>query len=64
MNQVKISPAEGRLGILVVGCGAVATTFITGVPYSLWSWAIVFSFFHGLDFSQGCHQSKLQKTTP
>ena len=31
MNQVKISPAEGRLGILVVGCGAVATTFITGV---------------------------------
>jgi len=31
MNQVKVSPAEGRLGILVVGCGAVATTFITGV---------------------------------
>ena len=31
MNQVKISPAEGRLGILVVGCGAVATTFMTGV---------------------------------
>ena len=24
-------PAEGRLGILVVGCGAVATTFMTGV---------------------------------
>ena len=31
MNQVKVSPAEGRLGILVVGCGAVATTFMTGV---------------------------------
>ena len=31
MNQAKVSPAEGRLGILVVGCGAVATTFITGV---------------------------------
>jgi len=31
MNQVKVSPAEGRLGILVVGCGAVVTTFITGV---------------------------------
>ena len=28
MNQVKVVPAEGRLGILVVGCGAVATTFI------------------------------------
>ena len=28
---MKVSPAEGRLGILVVGCGAVATTFITGV---------------------------------
>ena len=31
MNQVKVSPAEGRLGILVVGCGAVATTLMTGV---------------------------------
>ena len=31
MNQVKESPAEGRLGILVVGCGAVATTLMTGV---------------------------------
>ena len=28
-NSVK--PAEGRLGILVVGNGAVATTFMTGV---------------------------------
>ena len=24
-------PAEGKLGIMIVGCGAVATTFITGV---------------------------------
>ena len=31
MNQSKVSPAEGRLGILVVGCGAVATTLMTGV---------------------------------
>ena len=26
-----VAPAEGKLGILVVGCGAVATTFMTGV---------------------------------
>ena len=31
MNQTEVKPAEGRLGILVVGCGAVATTFMTGV---------------------------------
>ena len=31
MNNNGLKPAEGRLGILVVGCGAVATTFITGV---------------------------------
>ena len=31
MNSQNIQPAEGRLGIMVVGCGAVATTFITGV---------------------------------
>ena len=31
MNQTKVRPAEGRLGILVVGCGAVATTLMTGV---------------------------------
>ena len=31
MNQTEVRPAEGRLGILVVGCGAVATTFMTGV---------------------------------
>jgi myo-inositol-1-phosphate synthase len=29
MSNVK--PAEGKLGIMVVGCGAVATTFMTGV---------------------------------
>lgn len=26
-----MKPAEGKLGIMVVGCGAVATTFMTGV---------------------------------
>ena len=31
MNKVYVRPAEGKLGILVVGNGAVATTFITGV---------------------------------
>ena len=31
MNNNGLKPAEGRLGILVVGCGAVATTFMTGV---------------------------------
>ena len=30
-KQTKVLPAEGKLGILVVGCGAVATTFMTGV---------------------------------
>ena len=31
MNQSKVKPAEGKLGILIVGNGAVATTFMTGV---------------------------------
>jgi myo-inositol-1-phosphate synthase len=31
MNQTNVKPADGKLGIMVVGCGAVATTFITGV---------------------------------
>ena len=31
MNQSKVKPAEGKLGVLVVGNGAVATTFMTGV---------------------------------
>ncbi len=31
MNQQKASPAEGKLGIMAVGCGAVSTTFMTGV---------------------------------
>ena len=30
-NQVEISPAEGKLGVLLVGLGAVSTTFIAGV---------------------------------
>ena len=30
-NNVKIAPATGRLGILIPGMGAVATTFIAGV---------------------------------
>jgi myo-inositol-1-phosphate synthase len=31
MQSINVKPAEGKLGILVVGCGAVATTFMTGV---------------------------------
>lgn len=31
MRQTNVRPADGRLGVLVVGCGAVATTFMTGV---------------------------------
>ena len=31
MKQTNVKPADGRLGILVVGNGAVATTFMTGV---------------------------------
>lgn len=29
--MANVKPAEGKLGILVVGCGAVSTTFMTGV---------------------------------
>ncbi len=31
MSNSTVKPAEGKLGVLVVGCGAVATTFMTGV---------------------------------
>lgn len=31
MTQTKVKPANGKLGILIVGNGAVATTFMTGV---------------------------------
>ncbi len=31
MEQTNVEQPEGRLGILCVGCGAVATTFMTGV---------------------------------
>ena len=31
MKQTSVTPAQGKLGILVVGCGAVSTTFMTGV---------------------------------
>src|SRR5712664_3934159 len=30
-KQAEISPAEGKLGVLLVGLGAVSTTFIAGV---------------------------------
>ena len=30
-KQTEISPAEGKLGVLLVGLGAVSTTFIAGV---------------------------------
>ena len=31
MENSTVKPASGRLGIMVVGCGAVSTTFMTGV---------------------------------
>ncbi len=31
MTQSKVKPAQGKLGVMVVGNGAVATTFMTGV---------------------------------
>ena len=31
MKQINVKPAEGKLGIMIVGCGAVATTLMTGV---------------------------------
>ena len=31
MKETNVKPADGKLGIMVVGCGAVATTFMTGV---------------------------------
>ena len=31
MNKTNVKPAEGKLGILIVGNGAVATTFMAGV---------------------------------
>jgi len=31
LNPTQIAPAKGKLGIMVVGLGAVATTFIAGV---------------------------------
>ena len=34
MKQSTVAPAQGKLGILVVGCGAVSTTFRTGVLMS------------------------------
>ena len=31
MSNSTVKPAEGKLGVLVVGLGAVTTTFMTGV---------------------------------
>ena len=31
MTKGNVKPADGKLGIMVVGCGAVSTTFMTGV---------------------------------
>ena len=31
MSEIEVKKAEGKLGILVVGLGAVTTTFMTGV---------------------------------
>ena len=31
MKNTNVLPTDGKLGVMVVGCGAVSTTFITGV---------------------------------
>lgn len=31
MKKINVRPADGKLGIMVVGCGAVSTTFMAGV---------------------------------
>ena len=31
MEKANVKPADGKLGVLCVGLGAVTTTFITGV---------------------------------
>ena len=31
MSECKVKPANGKLGVMVVGLGAVSTTFMTGV---------------------------------
>lgn len=31
MNKATVKPADGKLGVLVVGLGAVSSTFMTGV---------------------------------
>ena len=31
MSNANVKPANGKLGVMVVGLGAVTTTFITGV---------------------------------
>ena len=31
MEKMNVKPAEGKVGVLCVGLGAVATTFMTGV---------------------------------
>lgn len=31
MTKSNVKPATGKLGVMVVGCGAVSTTFMTGV---------------------------------
>ena len=31
MSETKAKPANGKLGVMVVGLGAVSTTFMTGV---------------------------------
>jgi hypothetical protein len=31
MEKMNVQPANGKLGVLCVGLGAVATTFMTGI---------------------------------
>jgi len=32
-DNVRIAPADGKLGVLIPGMGAVTTTFIAGLEY-------------------------------
>ena len=38
MEKANVQPATGKLGVLSVGLGAVATTFMTGVKGWLNRW--------------------------
>ena len=59
MKRNNVKPAEGRLGILIVGCGAVATTFIERIcfghidDFAKLVLVAVAEFVDGIDFLEG-----------